>query len=300
MRVVWILALIVGLSAYWNFKLQRENAKEQRELKKAKDEENKLEHDLILARDQKQSQINEEKKIIQDLTFTLKNKTHDLEALADQLKGINDVDLGGNNLSTQDWDIRHQKELVADLDRQLKDVRAQEKELSSQTRNVQLQDKAARGASENALQTQIYNQEQTLQQIQGTLNQARAERASKEITQKLQDQVNQQRAFVNNLKEQKQTLSRQWTIASAQHNTRQAMPELQNSERDLINKLNTEKDNLARLQQDYNSNKSVANVHKNQVGQLQKDYQNKKQDIASLQSQIDEHNRRLTALTEQP
>jgi chromosome segregation ATPase len=297
MKIVWILALIAGLSAYWNFKLQRENAKEQRELRRAKDEENKLEHDLISARDQKQEQINEEKRILQDLDRDLKNKNHDLEALTDQLKGTNDVDLGGNNLSTQDWDIRHQKELVADLDRQLKDIRAQEKQYSNQTKNVQNQDKIARAESENALQAQITYQEQTLQQIQATLNQARADRASYEVTHKLQDQVNQQRAFVNNLKTQKATLSRNWTIASAQHNIDQTMPELQNSERDLTNRLITERDNLARLQADYNSNKTVANNHKGEVSKLQRDYQSKKIEIAGIQNQIAEHNRRLQALT---
>lgn len=296
MKLLWLLALVAGLSVYWNFKLKKENAKELAEVNKLKVKEKQLEHEIIFERDQRQSQINQETQNLNDLNFKLKNLNHDREALEDQLKGTNDVDLGGNNLSTSEWDIRHEKEVIADLDRQLKDVRIQEKEVSTQNKNVLNQDRASRAASEAALQSQIDYQNQTLIQIQDSLNQARADHSSAEVIRKLQGQVNQEREFINSLKTQKQNVSKQWTLISTEHNISQALPELQNSERDLTNRLQAENSNLNRLQQTYNSEKSVATQHNAQLGRLRAELQGKIREIQSVQGQIKEHSERLATL----
>lgn len=300
MRYFFYFCLVLlAFSLYWNQKFYFQNHKYAKELSKLRSDVNKLDHDLIDARSDRQSRIEAERQAIKTLDSQIQTKTLELASLSEKVKGINDVDLSGNNPSTLEWDIRHQKEIVADFERQIKDIKAQEDQINNQSKIVQNQDKWSKAESENALQSQIAYQEQNLRDLQGRLSQAKSNRASSDVIRKYQDQVNQQKDFLKGMKAQKQTLSRQWTQVSAQHASTGQLAQLKETEKELKDRLQNEKNTLIQLQGNLNSDRQLADQHKKQVSQNQKNYQDKKAEIDNLKSQKADYERRLAALTAQ-
>jgi DNA repair exonuclease SbcCD ATPase subunit len=288
---------LLALSLYWNYAQNKQLNSELLKVSQLQSDNIKLEHELIQARDDKQLQISSERKVLQTLESDIAKINQQLAGLTGRLKGTNDVPLGGNNSSTLQWDIQHQKEVIADLERQLRDIKAQESQISDQNKAVQSQDKKSRSESELALQAQINYQEQNLRNIENTYNQARRDRAAAEVQDKLKVQVEEQRKFVAAVKLQKQTLGVRWDqVAAERGNVGQALAQLKGQETTLQDQIQTEKKNLDRLQKDLGANQKVAGAYKSQLSQIQKDLDSKRAQLTDLQEQKREHQQHLQSL----
>jgi chromosome segregation ATPase len=296
-----VLLLLLAGSGYVNMKLYDQHTLDQEKIEHNYGEVAKLERDLITARNQSQNQYEQEKNLIQSIDDQIKQKNADISKLEDQLRGFGNGEVAGNNPTTLEWDIRHQKEIVSDLEKQVSALKGQESEAGNISKLSQNQAKEQRADAERGLQAQIDSQIQNLRDLEGQLTQAKHDRLNKDAILNIQGQVNIQKSTINNLKTQKQNLKLEWTqsVNSTQGQSQAALTGLKQNERMLQDKILSEKNHLKDLEKNYDSTKHTVSKQLGQINDIQKKRDDIKNQIAKLQSDRQGHLKRLEALAPQ-
>jgi hypothetical protein len=273
-----ILAVALIFSVVWIARLYDDNKTNLKKLKRAETELSFLKKSNEQDRDQRQ-------RTVQDLDSQIQHKKKEITDLTEQLKGINDVELGGNNPSTLQWDISHQKEIISDLERQLRDLKTQEGQIGAQNQIVQTNEKWSKAQSEKALQDQIGNQEQSVRDAESRLNDAKTNKSTKDVIGQLQNQLKSQKEFLKSLKSQKLDLNAKWNrqigVDGAQAQVLKA--ENKRGQNFIQDRLVKEKAKLAELQKSLQTDTQVAKTHNAHLSQIQTDLKTKRSELEALQ-----------------
>jgi chromosome segregation ATPase len=288
--IILLLLAGIGYSGFWNYQFSSEN-------KKLSNKISKLENDLNKMQNQKAREKELEEAAIRDLDGRIQALSAEISSLTDRLKGINDVELGGNNPATREWDINQEKQTIANLEKQQDDLKYQENSTSSEGKKVVGQDKIAKAQAETAMQSQILSQQQVLISLQQQLSQAKKERIGGNTIQNLQNQVSAQQNYIASLKIKKQDLANQWNETTQGHQNYSAtVNNLKADENNLKARIAQEKKNLSDLQKGLNSDKDISKRHKQDLEQIQGAIKGKMAQLEELKSQRASHQQKLNQL----
>ena len=289
-----ILAILLLFSVWLNQKFYFSNEKLKTNLSRTQQELKRVQGNLSSLEAESAARFQSVQEQLASVDQQLQQKTALLQNLRSQYGGTNDVDLGGNNINNMEWDVKHQKDLIASLDRQSKDLQDQISSYSQAGQQDQNQNRAYKAQKDAEFQNQIQTQEYNLTQIRNQLALAKQEHQDLNVIQNINQQVNNQIEFIKSLRSQKlnfdresqghSNLTRQQAEAAKQNLLTQKI-EVQNhakQEREILKSIQGRLDEAKKTAQNHSS--QVKDL-RNQIASIQKEIQDLQEKKKQLQTQ---------------
>ena len=261
----------------------------------------KLQQELDREKGRNQAQRKLEEQAIEQLKDQQRQARSNLEAIGQRLHSIQNASNDRNEAGAIQDKLNDQRGILLDLDQQLRVVRAKTSQISSEGNLAQGQNKVNQKLSDEELKNQIALQEQSIKNLQGQIADLRKRRYDFEAAHQadlLQSQVNDQKLGLQQLKNQRQTVTQQWegqkSVSQLATQTRQQ--ELKTSEEQLKQQISEQKALSQQLERQLQDAKQSKASQKATLAQLQSDYAQQKAQVEDLQGQITQHEARLKEL----
>jgi hypothetical protein len=299
-----ILALIggLGVSAQKLAELSRKNQELTAVNQKQSDEMKILRDSLLQVHKQEQTEYLAQQTSVEGLKQKLRQQQDALSLATDRLRMDRNEGPGGREIPAMQEKLAEQKSIVEDLDHSLKGVQAQQKALDHQgnqtiqqygqnERQTDLDAKAAIDAQQATLKS-MQAQAKDLFRNRNDYNAGLQLKA-------LQTQITEQQQTVDQLKTQRAQAKQEYDAAKIGTSAQvgQQKQDLKRSEQDLQTRLSTEKSNLSKMERDVQSGNASKKASQDELHNAEADYNAKKAQVAETQAQLETETQKLNAIS---
>ena len=301
--IYFFLTLGLGSSLYYNYHLSSDLQEKASLLEK---EKIALEHAENTAHRFKK--IVEGERVLQENTVTalraqLDQAKQNFSVIEDRYNRAHNTGTGGEDLSWMPDAIQKQKDVVTDLEMQLKEIHANRDQVNT-SKNASIdQSKWNLNLTREELDASIQSENDTILNLTHQQNELRPhshDYGVKDQIQQLGSQINTEKANLKSLKEQKayaiQYLSNQQNGIHAQAG--KSLNDLKVSEIQIGNQLAQEKSKLVNLEQKQKQQTQSHQSQQKSLDQLNQSYQDQKQKIQQIEAQLKKEQDRLAELSE--
>lgn len=301
MRSGWILAVVIGVSLYFNARYYSASRQQLKVNDEQAAEIARLQQELKQEKAMTQARREQEEQAVAQLKESLAQARSDLDSTGQRLHSIQNAMNDRRETAALEEKLAEQRSVVQDLEAQLKVTQARVAQTSSEGNLAQGQNKTNQRLGDEQMKAQIAAQEQTIKGLQAQISDLRKRRydfdASRQADQ-LQTQVDAQKVALTQLKGQREYVAQQWEGQKnlTQLQTQSQQQGLKTSEAQLGQQIAEQKAVSQQLERELADAKQSKASQKATISGLQGEYQRLQDQVKDLQSQLSQHEARLKEL----